>query len=33
MARFWATALAGMVDIGYVKATGHSVKIDLPKRR
>lgn len=31
LARFWATALAGMVDIGYVKATGHSVKIYLPK--
>jgi hydrogenase large subunit len=30
-ARFWATALSGMVDIGYVKATGHSVKIYLPK--
>ncbi len=22
IARFWATALAGKVDIGYVKATG-----------
>jgi hydrogenase large subunit len=31
LARFWATALAGMVDIGYVKATGRSVKIYLPK--
>jgi hydrogenase large subunit len=31
LARFWATALAGKVDIGYVKATGHSVKINLPK--
>ncbi|MGH9406968.1 MAG: nickel-dependent hydrogenase large subunit [Terriglobia bacterium] len=31
IARFWATALAGLVDIGYVKATGHSVKITLPK--
>jgi len=30
-ARFWATALAGTVDIGYIKATGHSVKIYLPK--
>jgi hydrogenase large subunit len=30
-ARFFATALAGKVDIGYVKATGHSVKIYLPK--
>ncbi len=31
LARFWVTALAGMVDIGYVKATGHSVEINLPK--
>jgi len=31
LARFWATALAGTVDIGYVKATGHSVKIYLPR--
>ena len=31
IARFWATALAGIVDIGYVKATGHSVKMYLPK--
>jgi len=31
LARFWATALAGLVDIGYIKATGHSVKIYLPK--
>jgi len=31
IARFWATALAGSVDIGYIKATGHSVKIYLPK--
>ena len=31
LARFWVTALAGIVDIGYVKATGHSVKINLPK--
>ncbi|GAC1594433.1 MAG: nickel-dependent hydrogenase large subunit [Myxococcales bacterium] len=29
--RFWATALAGLVDIGYIKATGKSVKIYLPK--
>ncbi len=33
LARFWATALAGSVDIGYVKATGHSVKINLPQNR
>jgi hydrogenase large subunit len=31
LARLWATALAGMVDVGYVKATGHSVQINLPK--
>src|SRR5919202_4547426 len=31
IARLWATALAGMVDIGYIKAPGHSVQINLPK--
>jgi hydrogenase large subunit len=31
LARLWATALAGIVDRGYVKATGNSVKIRLPK--
>jgi hydrogenase large subunit len=32
IARLWATALAGIVDMGgYVKATGKSVKIVLPK--
>ncbi len=31
IARLWATALAGLVDTGYVKATGHSVQINLPK--
>src|ERR1700739_4129649 len=31
LARLWATALAGLVDIGYVKATGNSVKINFPK--
>lgn len=31
LARLWATALAGLVDIGYVKATGSSVQINLPK--
>src|SRR3982075_803553 len=31
LARFWATALGKLVDIGYVKSTGHSVKILLPK--
>jgi len=32
IARFWATALAGMVDVGYVKAPGDgTVRIRLPK--
>ncbi len=31
LARLWATSLANMVDIGYVQATGNSVKIRLPK--
>ncbi|SDI06387.1 hydrogenase large subunit [Sinosporangium album] len=31
LARLWVTALAGLVDIGYVKSTGHSVQINLPK--
>jgi len=31
IARLWATALANLVDIGYIKATGTSVKIYLPK--
>ncbi|MEW6636416.1 MAG: nickel-dependent hydrogenase large subunit [Actinomycetota bacterium] len=31
LARLWATALAGLVDIGYAKATGHSVEMYLPK--
>ena len=31
LARLWVTALAGLVDIGYVKATGSSVKMYLPK--
>jgi hydrogenase large subunit len=25
------TALAGLVDIGYIKSTGHSVEINLPE--
>ncbi|MCA1736075.1 MAG: nickel-dependent hydrogenase large subunit [Actinobacteria bacterium] len=29
--RLWVTALAGLVDCGYVKSTGHSVQINLPK--
>ena len=31
LARLWSTALSGLVDNGYVKATGHSVLIELPK--
>jgi hydrogenase large subunit len=31
LARLWTTALAGLVDIGYVKATGSSVKMVLPR--
>ncbi|MGH2514540.1 MAG: nickel-dependent hydrogenase large subunit, partial [Ktedonobacterales bacterium] len=32
LARLWTTALAGIVDLGgYIKATGNSVKIRLPK--
>ena len=31
LARLWATALAGLVDTPFVKATGRSVKIRLPK--
>ena len=31
LARLWATALANKVDIGYVKSTGTSVQINLPK--
>ena len=31
IARLWATALAGLVDFGYIKSTGQSVKIYLPK--
>jgi hydrogenase large subunit len=31
IARLWATALNNMVDIGYVKSTGNSVQINLPK--
>jgi hydrogenase large subunit len=31
IARLWVTALAGLVDTGYVKATGNSVLINLPK--
>ncbi|HEX3870338.1 MAG TPA: nickel-dependent hydrogenase large subunit [Pirellulales bacterium] len=31
LARLWTTALAGVVDMDYIKATGSSVKIHLPK--
>ena len=31
IARLWSTARANMVDIGYIKSTGSSVKIYLPK--
>jgi len=31
LARLWTTALARLVDIGYVKSTGSSVVITLPK--
>jgi hydrogenase large subunit len=31
IARLWSTALSGLVDIGYIKATGQSVVINLPK--
>ncbi|GII51888.1 hydrogenase large subunit [Planotetraspora thailandica] len=31
LARMWSTALNGLVDIGYVKATGDSVLINLPR--
>ncbi|MFE0877989.1 nickel-dependent hydrogenase large subunit [Streptomyces smyrnaeus] len=31
LARLWSTALNGLVETDYVKATGHSVQITLPK--
>ncbi|MFI8850867.1 nickel-dependent hydrogenase large subunit [Streptomyces sp. NPDC053499] len=31
LARLWSTALNGLVETDYVKATGHSVRITLPK--
>jgi len=31
IARLWSTALSGLVDMGYVKSTGHSVLINLPR--
>ncbi|MEV0384029.1 nickel-dependent hydrogenase large subunit [Nonomuraea sp. NPDC050643] len=31
IARLWTTALAGLVETDYIKATGHSVRITLPR--
>lgn len=31
LARLWSTALSGLVDTPYLKATGHSIVIALPK--
>jgi hydrogenase large subunit len=31
LARLWSTALSGLVDTGYIKATGNSIIINLPK--
>ena len=31
LARLWSTALSGLVDTGFIKATGTSVVINLPK--
>ena len=31
IARLWSTAINNLVDTGYVKATGHSVRMYLPK--
>jgi len=31
LARLWSTALAGLVDTPYLRATGHSVQMRLPK--
>jgi hydrogenase large subunit len=31
LARLWPTALSGLVDCGFVKSTGHSVQINLPR--
>ncbi|HEX3468325.1 MAG TPA: nickel-dependent hydrogenase large subunit [Candidatus Elarobacter sp.] len=33
LARLWSTALAGIVNTETIKATGHSVQINLPKSR
>jgi hydrogenase large subunit len=31
IARLWSTALSGLVNTDYIQATGHSVKIQLPR--
>ena len=31
LARLWSTALSGLVNMNYVKATGHSVTFELPR--
>jgi len=31
IARLWSTALSGLVNFNYLKATGHSVQINLPR--
>ncbi|MDR7300048.1 nickel-dependent hydrogenase large subunit [Haloactinomyces albus] len=31
LARLWSTALSGLVNTPYVRSTGHSVEIDVPK--
>ncbi|MBL7488061.1 nickel-dependent hydrogenase large subunit [Frankia sp. AgB1.9] len=31
IARLWSTALSGLVDLDHIKATGHSVLINLPR--
>jgi hydrogenase large subunit len=31
LARLWSTALSGLVDVDYIKATGNSVVINLPR--
>ncbi len=31
IARLWSTALSGLVDMTYVKATGNSIRFELPK--
>ena len=33
IARLWSTALSGLVDMTYVKATGHSIRFELPQDR